>query len=64
MEQIVDIPWNVLMESVPTYKNCGEFAEKNGLAIRKIKYLDAKPILECEITDAKMYMLMRVKYGV
>jgi hypothetical protein len=64
VEQIVEIPWHVLMESVPTYKNCGEFAEKNGLSIRKIKYLNAQPILECSIVDEKVYMLMRVKYGI
>lgn len=64
MEQIVEIPWSVLLDAVPTNKNCGEFAENNGLAIRKIKYLDSKPILECTVVDERLYMLMVIKYGI
>lgn len=63
MERIVDIPWNVLSDSVPSFKNCGEFATNNGLEIIRIKYLDSHPVLECYVVDEKVYMILLVKYG-
>ena len=47
-----------------TFKTCGDFADKNGLQLHKIKYIDSEPFLECTVRDKMSYMLLKIKYGV
>lgn len=63
-DQLIHIPFTKISSMLDTFKTCGEFADKNGLQLHKIKYIDSEPFLECSVVDKMSYMLLKIKYGV
>lgn len=61
---LLDIPLaNLKLMMAPTEKNFGEFADANGLSLKRIKYKDGAPFLECSILDKRKFLVLKVKYG-
>ncbi|MEN9445568.1 MAG: hypothetical protein RL728_80 [Bacteroidota bacterium] len=63
-EEFIHIPFSKISNMLETFKTCGDFANKNGLQLHKIKYIDSEPFLECTVIDQMSYMLLKIKYGV